>query len=50
MPLYTFAQDMSAGQANGQGVMDVGTWNAVTANASSAGAPAAAPAPTPSGY
>lgn len=46
MPLYTFAQDMTAGQANGQGVKDVGTWNAVTTSASTASAPApAAPAP-----
>jgi predicted lipoprotein with Yx(FWY)xxD motif len=30
MPLYTFAQDTSTGQANGQGMKDVGTWSAVT--------------------
>jgi predicted lipoprotein with Yx(FWY)xxD motif len=47
MPLYTFAQDMSAGQANGQGVKDVGIWNAVTTNASTASVPAPAPAPSP---
>ncbi len=35
MPLYTFAQDTSPGQANGQGIKDVGTWNAVTAGATS---------------
>jgi predicted lipoprotein with Yx(FWY)xxD motif len=29
-PLYTFAQDQSPGQANGQGIKDVGTWSAVT--------------------
>src|SRR5262249_11303659 len=29
-PLYTFAQDTAAGQANGQGIKDVGTWSAVT--------------------
>ena len=29
-PLYTFAQDHAPGQANGQGVKDVGTWSAVT--------------------
>ncbi len=33
-PLYTFAQDTSAGQANGQGVKDVGTWTAVRTGAS----------------
>ena len=32
MPLYTFAQDHAAGEANGQGVKDVGTWNAVPAS------------------
>jgi predicted lipoprotein with Yx(FWY)xxD motif len=30
MPLYTFAQDRRPGDANGQGLKDVGTWNAVT--------------------
>jgi predicted lipoprotein with Yx(FWY)xxD motif len=29
MPLYTFAADHSPGQTNGQGIKDVGTWNAV---------------------
>jgi predicted lipoprotein with Yx(FWY)xxD motif len=29
-PLYTFAQDKGAGEANGQGIKDVGTWSAVT--------------------
>jgi predicted lipoprotein with Yx(FWY)xxD motif len=48
MPLYTFAQDTAPGQANGQGVKDVGTWNAVTASAakaasSSQSSPAASP-------
>jgi predicted lipoprotein with Yx(FWY)xxD motif len=28
-PLYTFAQDTAPGQANGQGIKDVGTWSAV---------------------
>jgi predicted lipoprotein with Yx(FWY)xxD motif len=36
-PLYTFAQDHEAGQANGQGFKDVGTWSAVTTGASSTG-------------
>lgn len=43
MPLYTFAQDHSSGEANGQGVKDVGTWNAVTASTSGT-----APAPSTS--
>ncbi|MGI9185301.1 MAG: COG4315 family predicted lipoprotein [Solirubrobacteraceae bacterium] len=30
MPLYTFTQDQSPGQAKGQGLKDVGTWNAVS--------------------
>jgi predicted lipoprotein with Yx(FWY)xxD motif len=40
-PLYTFAQDTAAGQANGQGIKDVGTWSAVTV--SGEGAPASTP-------
>jgi predicted lipoprotein with Yx(FWY)xxD motif len=32
-PLYTFAQDQVAGQTNGQGIKDVGTWMAVSAGA-----------------
>jgi predicted lipoprotein with Yx(FWY)xxD motif len=35
MPLYTFAQDHQAGQANGQGVKDVGTWSAATTSSAS---------------
>jgi predicted lipoprotein with Yx(FWY)xxD motif len=42
MPLYTFAKDMAPGQANGQGIKDVGTWNAATTGASKAAAPAPA--------
>jgi predicted lipoprotein with Yx(FWY)xxD motif len=37
-PLYTFTQDKQAGETNGQGIKDVGTWSAVTT--SSAGTPA----------
>jgi predicted lipoprotein with Yx(FWY)xxD motif len=36
MPLYTFAQDKSAGEVNGQGFKDVGTWMAVPVSGSSA--------------
>lgn len=32
-PLYTFAHDSTAGQVNGQGIKDVGTWSAVTTGA-----------------
>jgi predicted lipoprotein with Yx(FWY)xxD motif len=38
-PLYTFAQDKEAGEANGQGIKDVGTWSAVTAAASAPATP-----------
>lgn len=41
MPLYTFAQDHAAGEVNGQGIKDVGTWHAVTTTASASSAPAA---------
>jgi predicted lipoprotein with Yx(FWY)xxD motif len=43
-PLYTFSHD-KAGEANGQGIKDVGTWTAVTTGASSAAATPAAAAP-----
>lgn len=33
LPLYTFAQDQHPGEAKGQGVKDVGTWEAVTVSA-----------------
>ncbi|HEY2282026.1 MAG TPA: hypothetical protein VGH60_00575 [Solirubrobacteraceae bacterium] len=45
MPLYTFAQDQSPGEAKGQGIKDVGTWSAVTVGAGSSGS--SAPAKTP---
>jgi predicted lipoprotein with Yx(FWY)xxD motif len=48
MPLYTFAQDRQPGDAKGQGLKDVGTWNAVTVAASASPAkPAAAPESPP---
>jgi len=40
MPLYSFAHDTAPGQANGQGIKDVGTWTAVTTSATKASAPA----------
>jgi predicted lipoprotein with Yx(FWY)xxD motif len=43
-PLYTFSHD-KAGEANGQGIKDVGTWTAVTTGAGSAAATPAAAAP-----
>jgi predicted lipoprotein with Yx(FWY)xxD motif len=44
MPLYTFAEDKSPGQANGQGIKDVGTWTAVSTSTKSV---SATPAPAP---
>jgi predicted lipoprotein with Yx(FWY)xxD motif len=38
MPLYTFAQDQSPGQANGQGIKDVGTWSAIAVSGGEGGA------------
>jgi predicted lipoprotein with Yx(FWY)xxD motif len=56
-PLYTFAQDQQAGETNGQGIKDVGTWSAVTASpatgsSSTTSAPASStstPAPSSGG-
>jgi predicted lipoprotein with Yx(FWY)xxD motif len=44
-PLYTFVKDTSPGQANGQGIKDVGTWEAVMSGTAKAAAPAAPAAP-----
>jgi predicted lipoprotein with Yx(FWY)xxD motif len=46
MPLYTFAQD-HAGQANGQGVKDVGVWNAVSTGSASGSTSTSASSSTP---
>ena len=53
-PLYTFAQDQAAGQTNGQGIKDVGTWMAATVGraanaASSTTTSGASPSPSSSG-
>jgi predicted lipoprotein with Yx(FWY)xxD motif len=40
-PLYTFAQDKQAGDVNGQGIKDVGTWSAVTVTTGAPATPAA---------
>jgi predicted lipoprotein with Yx(FWY)xxD motif len=42
-PLYTFASDKAPGDANGQGLKDVGTWEAV----STGGGASSTPAPPP---
>jgi predicted lipoprotein with Yx(FWY)xxD motif len=48
-PLYTFAQDQTAGQVNGQGFKDVGTWMAGGAGASATStAPSTTGSPAPS--
>jgi predicted lipoprotein with Yx(FWY)xxD motif len=52
-PLYTFAGDSKAGQANGEGIRDVGTWHAAALAKSSSGSetmPSQEPAPSPYGY
>jgi predicted lipoprotein with Yx(FWY)xxD motif len=46
MPLYTFAQDQP-GQANGQGVKDVGVWKAVSTGQASTSSSAAASSSAP---
>jgi predicted lipoprotein with Yx(FWY)xxD motif len=48
-PLYTFAQDTAPGQAKGQGIKDVGTWDAVTTSAKSSTAPASSSSSSSSG-
>lgn len=52
MPLYTFAQDKAAGEANGQGIKDVGTWTTITVSGTTGSTGGAAqPEPSsPSGY
>jgi predicted lipoprotein with Yx(FWY)xxD motif len=45
-PLYRFAGDTKAGQANGEGIKDVGTWHAATTPGATA-EPAPQPQPTP---
>jgi predicted lipoprotein with Yx(FWY)xxD motif len=39
-PLYSFAEDTKAGETNGEGIKDVGTWHAATARARGATSPA----------
>jgi predicted lipoprotein with Yx(FWY)xxD motif len=35
-PLYTFAQDKQAGETNGQGIKDVGSWSVIATSSSNA--------------
>jgi predicted lipoprotein with Yx(FWY)xxD motif len=45
LPLYTFGGDSKAGQANGEGIKDVGTWHAAGVAALPAQPPATEPTP-----
>jgi len=47
-PLYTFTADQKVGEAKGQGIKDVGTWNAVTVNSAAASSSSSESAPAPS--
>lgn len=48
-PLYSFGGDTRSGEANGEGIKDVGTWHAATV-AKLAPAPEPEPQPTPTPY
>ncbi len=50
MPLYTFAQDRTAADAKGQGIKDVGTWNAVTTGRGASTTAPTQKTPSSSGY
>lgn len=49
MPLYTFAEDKAPGEANGQGIKDVGTWSVVAVSGSTASAGGGSAMPAESG-
>jgi len=48
-PLYTFTGDKAPGEANGEGIKDVGTWNAVSPSASAAQTTSTAAPASPAG-
>ncbi|HWW66588.1 MAG TPA: hypothetical protein VNY83_01260 [Solirubrobacterales bacterium] len=48
-PLYSFGGDTKAGDANGEGIMDVGTWHAASPPAKAQSQPTPSPMP-PYGY
>jgi predicted lipoprotein with Yx(FWY)xxD motif len=51
LPLYRYAGDSAAGQANGQGIHSFGgTWHAMTASTDAGSAPATNAPTTPGGY
>lgn len=45
LPLYSFNGDVKPGEANGQGLKDVGTWHAAKVKKSSSGSPPESEAP-----
>lgn len=47
LPLYTFNGDVKPGEANGEGIKDVGTWHAATVSRLSSPQPQPAPEPSP---
>jgi predicted lipoprotein with Yx(FWY)xxD motif len=47
-PLYTFAGDKAPGDANGQGIKDVGTWTAITMGAANPSSSSTGSQPAPS--
>jgi predicted lipoprotein with Yx(FWY)xxD motif len=49
-PLYSFNGDVKSGEANGEGLKDVGTWHAATVSQSSPPPPAPAPESPPYPY
>jgi predicted lipoprotein with Yx(FWY)xxD motif len=49
-PLYHFYGDSKRGEANGEGLKDVGTWHAATVTQTSAPPPQPAPEPPPYPY
>lgn len=46
-PLYSFGGDTMAGQANGEGIKDVGTWHAAVVPSAAAPEPQPEPSPPP---
>jgi predicted lipoprotein with Yx(FWY)xxD motif len=46
-PLYTFAQDKQAGETNGQGIKDVGTWSVIMTSSSNTPAPSSSSSSEP---
>ncbi len=46
-PLYSFGGDSKAGEANGEGIKDVGTWHAAATSSKAAPQPEPKPQPEP---